>query len=253
MPGVQAAVLTSKPPDPSLPWPGTLADPGDPGPIADAAVAKARFVPVGKTQETGVVLRHAPRADLSTPAGLMASGPDAFPVVPVASLGDLEGSGLGAAADLATLLAVAAAPAFGPVAVADGVLPALPVPAVGEVVQVFRRWNLDERRLAEWQTLVGGGAPPDGPPAAAPDPLLRTPPIGYAGAQPVGADLVAAMGWIPLWRSWIRVATDAQADAASPLPLASTPLVRFPDGSVRRPTNAELTEGIRYLLDLGPT
>ncbi|MFG1817864.1 hypothetical protein ACGFIF_29170 [Kribbella sp. NPDC049174] len=253
MPGVQAAVLTSKPPDPSLPWPGTLADPGDPGPIADAAVARARFVPVGKTQETGVVLRHAPRADLSTPAGLMASGPDAFPVVPVASLGDLEGSGLGAAADLATLLAVAAAPAFGPVAVADGVLPALPVPAVGEVVQVFRRWNLDERRLAEWQTLVGGGAPPDGPPAAAPDPLLRTPPIGYVGAQPVGADLVAAMGWIPLWRAWIRVATDAQADAASPLPLASTPLVRFPDGSVRRPTNAELTEGIRYLLDLGPT
>ncbi|NEA30680.1 hypothetical protein [Streptomyces sp. SID13031] len=247
--GVKAAARTTKAPDPALPWPRSLADPGDPGPAADAAVAKATFVPVGKTQKTGVVLRHAPRADLSTSAGLVSA--DAFPVVPVASLGDLEGSGLGAAADLATLLAVAAAPAFGPVTVADGVLPALPIPAVGEAVQVFRRWNLDERRLAEWQTLVSGGAPPDGAPVAAPDPLVRTPPIGYAGAQPVGADLVAAMGWIPLWRAWIRVATDAQADAASPLPLASTPLVRFPDGSVRRPTNAELTEGVRYLLDLG--
>jgi hypothetical protein len=247
--GVKAAVRTTKAPDPALPWPRSLADPGDPGPAVDATVAKATFVPVGKTQQTGIVLRHAPRADLSTSAGLTSA--DAFPVVPVASLGDLEGSGLGAAADLATLLAVAAAPAFGPVTVTDGVLPALPIPAVGEAVQVFRRWNLDERRLAEWQTLVSGGAPPDGPPVAAPDPLVRTPPIGYAGPQPVGADLVAAMGWIPLWRAWIRVATDAQADAGSPLPLASTPLVRFPDGSVRRPTNAELTEGVRYLLDLG--
>jgi hypothetical protein len=245
--GVRAKVVDTTVPDPVLPWPRTLADPGDDGPAADAAVARARFVPVGATEKTALVLRHAPRADLSTPAGLSTEAAAAFPVVPVASLGDLEGTGLGAAADLATLLAVASAPSLGPVTVADGLAPVAP-PVVGEVVQVFRRWNLDERRMAEWQALVSGGAPPDGP--ATPEPLVRTPPPGY-GPQPVGAGLVAAMGWIPLWRAWIRVATDPQADAGSALPLQSTPLVRFADGSVRRPTNAELTEGIRYLLDLG--
>ena len=62
-----------------------------------------------------------------------------------------------------------------------------------------------------------------------------------------------AMGWIPLWRAWLRVAGDLQADAAAPFALASTPLVRFPDGAVRRPTNVELTQGVRYLLDMGAT
>ena len=59
------------------------------------------------------------------------------------------------------------------------------------------------------------------------------------------------MGWLPLWRAWLRVATDPAADAGAPFAAPSTPLVRFPDGSVRRPTNAELTEGVRQLLDLG--
>ena len=250
--GVKAEVVAAGAPDPALPWPRSLADPGDDGPAADAAVAREWSVPVGRSRKEALVLRHAPRADLSTPAGLLAGGAEAFPVVPLASLGDLEGSGLGAAADLAVLLAVAAAPSLGPVTVGDG-LPALGVPAVREVVQVFRRWNLDERRLAEWQALVTGGAAAEGAPAAAPDPLLRPPPVGYAGAQTVGADLVAAMGWIPLWRAWVRVAGDPQADAAAAVALPSTPLVRFPDGRVRRPTNAQLTEGVRFLLDLGAT
>ena len=116
---------------------------------------------------------------------------------------------------------------------------------------MFRRWNLDERRLEEWQTLMTGGSPVEGAPAAAPDPLVRTPPGAYAGAQGVGADLVAAMGWVPLWRAWLRLATDTSANADAPFAAQTTPLVRFPDGSVRRPTNAQLTEGVRFLLDLG--
>ena len=236
--------------DPGLPWPRSLADAGDAGPAADAVVARARFVPVGDSESEAVVLAHAPRADLASLAGLDVERVEAFPVLPVASLGDLEGSGLGQAADLAALLAAAAAPSFGAVAVADA-LPALATPAIGEVVQVFRRWNLDERRLEEWQALMTGGAPVEGAPAVAPDPLVRTPPGAYAGAQPVGADLVAAMGWLPVWRAWLRVATDPSANADAPFAAQTTPLVRFPDGSVRRPTNAQLTEGVRFLLDLG--
>jgi len=234
----------------ALPWPGSLADPGDAGPRADAVSARARFVPVGRSKASARVLRHAPRADLSTPAGLVPDAGDPFPVLPSSALGDLEAAGLGAAADLAALLATAAAPTLGTVTVADG-LQVLPDPRLGEVVQVFRRWNLDERRLEEWRTLVTGGAPVEPPPAGVADPLVRTPPGGYPGPQPVGSELVAAMGWLPLWRAWLRVATDPAADADAPFAAPSTPLVRFGDGSVRRPTNAQLTEGVRYLLDLG--
>lgn len=252
VPGVRAEVMAPGTPDPALPWPTTLADPGVDGPLSGSAVAAARYVPAGTTKETALVLRHAPRADLSTRAGLVAgsdSGPAAFPVVPLASLGDLEGSGLGVAADLAVLLALAAAPSLEPVVV-DDLLPALPTPAVTEVVQVFRRWNLDERRYGEWQQLVTGGATPTGAPSALPDPLLRHPPSAVYAPQPVGEELVAAMGWIPLWRAWLRVATDVQADTDAATVLPSTPLVRFRSGAVRRPTNAELTEGVRFLLDL---
>jgi len=251
--GVKTKLVNDGPPDPALAWPATLADPGDDGPVADAPVARARFVALGTSESAALMLRHAPRADLSTSAGLTAGRVEAFPLVPIASLGDLEGTGLGAASDLAVLLALAAAPTLGTVSVSDG-LAALPDPAVHEVVQVFRRWNLDERRLAEWQSLVAGGAPRQGAPPAPPgDPLLRTLPVGYPGAQAVGADLVDAMGWIPLWRAWVRIATDVGADAGAAFALPSTPLVRFADGSVRRPANSELTDGVRFLLDLGAT
>ena len=236
--------------DPALPWPHTLADPGDAGPAIDAAVASQRFTPVGSSTKQALVLRHAPRADLSTPMGLDSGSAEAFPVIPAASLGDLEGSGLGDAADLTTLLAMAAQPTFAPVAVADGLAP-LADPTIKEVVQTFRRWNLDERRLEEWQSLVTGGAPLEGSPPAGPNPFVRTPPPLYAGAQPVGFDLVDQMGWLPLWKAWLRMSSDPAADAGAGVALASTPLVRFRDGSARRPTNAELTEGVRFLLDLG--
>jgi len=250
--GVKAEVLEPGEPDPELAYPQVLADPGDDGPLADTAAARVSFVPVGTSRSRALVVRHAPRADLSSTAGLLAVDPQAFPVVPVAGLGDLEGTGLGAASDLATLLAVAAAPSLGTVTVSDGLAP-VALPQTKEVVQAFRRWNLDERRLAEWQALVTGGGPVEGRASAPPDPLVRTPPSGYGGAQPVGEELVAAMGWIPLWRAWVRVATDAAADVEANVAMPATPLVRFPDGSVRRPTNAALTEGVRFLLDLPAT
>lgn len=237
-----------------LPWPRTFADPGDAGPADDHAAARGRFLHAGDDEASGFPLRHAPRAETSTRVGLdPAGGSDAFPVVPGAGLGDVETSGLGTAADLAALLVMAAAPVLhgGTVAVADGLHPPL-VPAqrdLGEVSEVFRRWNLDERRLNEWRMLVTGGAASEKQQApAAADPLMR--PRAAANPAPDGEPFATAMGWVPLWRAWLRVATDPAADATAAVAMPYTPLVTLADGTRRRLTNAELTLGIRFLLEL---
>jgi hypothetical protein len=236
--------------DPAVPLEApALADPGDDGQAPDAAVARTRFVPVGKSPAEGFVLRHAPRCDYSLAVGSAEGNLDPFPVVPKADLADIESSGLGNAADLAALLALAAAPSLAPVQVADA-LPALPDVHVHEVVRVFRKWNLDERRLDEWRTLVAGGAPVDPPSEEAADPLARDVITDPGHPHPAGAPVAAAMGWVPLWRAWLRMAGDPLADSGAATAHGDTPVVTMPDG-VRRPTNAELTDGIRFLFDLG--
>jgi hypothetical protein len=236
--------------DPPVPFQTpALADPGDPLPAADAPVARTRFLPVGRTKEDGVLINHVPRADLSTQLGLAAAPLDPFPVVPLEDLSNLDDSGLGHAADLAALLAAAAAPSLAPVQVADA-LPALPDPQLHEVVRVFRRWNLDERRLDEWRTLMSGGAEVEPAPGAQPDPMLRDVLTDPGRPHPAGAPVAAAMGWVPLWRAWLKVASDVTADVSAAVVHADTPVVTMPDGA-RRPTNAELTDGVRFLLDLG--
>jgi hypothetical protein len=246
--GVQAAAEGEGDPAVPLETPA-LADPGDQVPAADAAVARTRFIPVGKKPEEGLVIRHAPRADYSSAVGAIEGNVDPFPVVPQADLTDLETSGLGNAADLAALLAMAAAPSLAPVQVKD-TLPALPDAQLHEVVRVFRRWNLDERRLDEWRTLVAGGAPADPPPGGAPDPFLRDVLTDPGRPHPAGAAVAAAMGWVPLWRAWLKMAGDPVADSSAATAHGDSPVVTMPDG-VRRPTNAELTDGIRFLFDLG--
>jgi hypothetical protein len=183
-----------------------------------------------------------PRADLAVQLGATA-----VPVVPASTLRtDMDGTGIGDAADLAALLAMAAAPTLGQVQVADA-LPALPQPALTEVAQVFRRWNLDHRRVNEWQQLVAGGGRPD----PAPDTLVRDVPATAKRPHPAGAPIVAAMGWLPLWRAWLTVAEDPLADTMAAAVHGSTPTATMPDTIMRKPTNAELTEGVRFLLDLG--
>jgi hypothetical protein len=252
--GVSAALRGAADPVYRLPWPATFADPGDAGPALDHAAARSRFTRAGDDDRSAFLLRHAPRADTTTRVGLADdAGGEPFPVVPDARLGDVEASGLGTAADLAGLLLMAAAPllAGGTVAVADGVSPDL-APAqrdLGEVSEVFRRWNLDERRLNEWRLLVAGGAASEkrGAPATA-DPLMR--PRAGPNPAPGGEPFATAMGWVPLWRAWLRVATDPAADSSAPVALPSTPLVTLADGTRRRLTNAELTLGVRFLLEL---
>jgi hypothetical protein len=232
--------------DPPVPLlaPG-LADNGDRGLAVDHPVASARFVPVGKTKKDGVLIRHVPRADLAVQTG---AAP--FPVVPASTLRtDMAGTGIGDAADLAALFAMAAAPSLGPVQVADA-LPALADPALTEVAQVFRRWNLDHRRLNEWQQLVAGNGQPDPAPATGADPMIREVPDAAKRPHPAGAPIAAAMGWLPLWRAWLTVAADPLANTAAAVVHGGTPVVTMPGGN-RKPTNRELTDGIRFLLDLG--
>ena len=58
------------------------------------------------------------------------------------------------------------------------------------------------------------------------------------------------MGWVPLWRAWSRMAADVTSDASAPTAMNYTPVVPLPDGTQYRPSNADLTNAIRFLLDL---
>jgi hypothetical protein len=169
--------------------------------------------------------------------------------VPQAGLGDLDDTALGTAADLAILLCLGAAsnlrdvtPAQ-PNPIAPVGQPAPPAPAalpnLAALTQVFKSWNLDERRANEWREVVAGGASPETPAGPPPPP-----------GTPDGRAIALAMGWVPLWRAWLRVATDTVVDANAPVATTYAPTVRTHDGRTFRPTNAELTAGIRFLLDL---
>jgi hypothetical protein len=258
VPGLHAVGVDRDDPQYTLLWPATVADPGDGGPRIDHAVNRDRFVGLPDDEDDAYILRHAPRVEHSVGVGLDGdpfSRVDAFPVVPIESAGDLEGTGLGAAADLTVLLAMAAVPTLngGSAEVDDG-LPDLPPDQrqLGEVAEVFRKWNLDERRLNEWRMLVAGGARSEklGDPESA-DPLMRIRTTPHPGADTqAGEEIATAMGWIPMWRAWIRMASDPAADTGADLAMPYSTQYEAADGTPTRPTNAELSNGVRYLLEL---
>ncbi|HEY5981718.1 MAG TPA: hypothetical protein VIT41_18990 [Microlunatus sp.] len=230
-----------------LPWPASLfgpADDQDPRP-PDADPAHTAFTPLRTDEQKAYLVRHVPDAELTARLGrdrLGRSEFDGLRGVPQPGLADADDTVLGTAADLALLLALGAASRLrtvNPVASDPAIVPAPPVVAgpIGRVAQVFRNWNLDHRRVNEWRTAVGGGAAREAPPPA--DPVLAD-----------GARIADAMGWVPLWRAWLRMAGDTTADTGATVVSRDTPTVRAADGSLVRPTNAQLTAGIRFLLDL---
>jgi hypothetical protein len=235
-----------------LPWPATVvgpADAADPRPPVGSA-AHTAFVPIPDNENKPYLLRHAADATIASHFGTSGRGRSPFDGlrgVPRAPLGDTEDTVLGTSADLAVLLGLGVASGMRTVQALtpspDPLLVPAPPPAVaarvGPVDQVFRRWNLDHRRVNEWRTIVAGGAAPD---AAFPaDPTLST-----------GAGVAHAMGWVPLWRAWLRVAADTQEDTSTATISPDTPFVQAADGTRSRPTNAQLTAAIRYVLDLDP-
>lgn len=281
MPGLQAEVYDPADPGNDLPFPHTLADPGDlqgTTSLHDAHVHD--FAPVGTSVDDAYVLRHTPRSELLTTygeTGACRSSLDAIELVPGASLGDLEQSAIGTAADLAALLCMAAAPSLaGSANGSPGKAPAevkgplsaytptglAPLPGtIGPVFQVFRQWNLDERRVNEWRMLVHGNAERDQPDPVHADPGMRpdtrgAPYVNQAQNAPPPAPAPApetvarGLGWVPLWRAWSRMAADMTADTSAAQPMSYTPTIRLADGTPLQPANADLTNAMRFLLDL---
>ncbi len=261
VPGLEAEVVGEHDPLYDLPFPHLLSDPGDTlASLADHDAHRGDFVPVGKSRGKATILREGPRAEQATPYG--ATGPsrsnvDGLALVPSRTLGDLEETAFGLAADLAVLFCLGAAPSIhGPVQAENP--PGRPALAANldPVYQVFRQWNLDERRVNEWRMLVSGGAESEkhGDPAHR-DPGMRPEPPGAAGPPytslaPDGEALATAMGWLPLWRAWFRMAADVTADSAAAVAMPYTPPVATRDGQRFQPTNARLTEAVRFLFDL---
>jgi len=254
--GVSTALV-----DPDLPlslaFPAALADPGDDAAtVAEHDELADDFLPVGTTEEDAYVLRCGPRALVASrvSAGsdpLRRTGPLA--IAPNDALGDLDASALGLAGDLAAMLCAGAAPVLGPVTANTAGLPPIADPVPPAVYQVFRQWNLDERRLNEWREIVTGGAAPDTADAAGHHAGLRPHPnpATYNNvAAAAGADLVADMGWIPTWRAWLRMATDITTDSAAATAEPYTPQVQRRDGTTAAPTNQQLTDAMRFLFDL---
>lgn len=253
LPGLKAEVVGIDEPALDLATPKALADAGDDAPFESADALRTAFVRVPTKKGDAIVLRQAPRVDQAILAGWTSTATTPWIVFPADVTKDDAGSGLMDAAELAALLVTAATPSMGTVTVNDA-RPALPEPAVREATQVFRRWNLDERRLDEWQSLItghGATAPIADPLRSGQNMLVRQQATGYA-PQPAGRAVAEAMGWLPLWRAWLTVASDTAADAGSNAIHAKTPTIAFPAGAPRKPKNRELTEGIMFLLDMAP-
>jgi hypothetical protein len=256
--GVKAEVVGPDDPAYDLPFPHTISDPGDPLPtLDDHEKHKGDFVAVGKSKGDAYLLRHTPRVELVTSFGDLGStrSPlDAIGLVPAASLADLEESALGLAADLAVLLSLGAAPSLFDGPLTAEFLAGAPLPGpLTPVYQVFRQWNLDERRVNEWRMLVSGGAESEKARHAADrDPAMRPDPAGapYASQAPGGESLANMMGWIPVWRAWLRMASDLTSDTNAANAMPYTPSVATRDGHTFQPTNAQLTDAVRFLLDL---
>jgi hypothetical protein len=117
------------------------------------------------------------------------------------------------------------------------------------IVQVFRNWSLDRRRVNEWRMLVAGRAWSE---KAAPDRYDDKMPSGSRGPSdpaawraPLGAVAAEAeqtalgLGWVPALRKWLDVMRQPAQD-----PNGATSL--HPED----PTNRALSRAVAWLLDL---
>ena len=262
LPDLQIEVIDDG--DVPLTFPAALDDPGDEHATkAEHDAHAADFVGVGSTRDDAYVIRHTPRSMLTTGfgvAGRSDSDLDAIPIVPQQGLADLESSALGLGSELGALLAMGAAPTISDTGIppaAGGHLPTLAGAGehATEVYQVFRRWNLDDRRVNEWRMLVAGGAASERRAGGTDyhDGLrAHATPASYASPAAAGEDLANRMGWLPLWRAWLKMAADVTADSSATTAQPYTPYVTFADGHRAQPTNAQLSEAVRFLLDLRP-
>lgn len=250
VPGLQTSTAPS--PDYDLPWPLRLSDGGDEQATLALHDAHADdFVAVGSDEAGALAIAHAPRSATAARLGAPASGchvqqplrllpsRDAFD--PAGA--DLAGTAIDHAADLAALLGMGLAPTL----LASPTVPGV-AGNLSPVFQVFRQWNLDERRENEWRLLLGLDAASERPAAGA-DPRVR-PGAPASAAAADGEPVATALGWIPTFRAWSRMAADVRADSAAATPVPGAPTMRPRGEPPRQPANKELRDAMRFLLDL---
>ncbi len=168
---------------------------------------------------------------------------EGFRVAPVAPAGIFAGDSLlERAADLGAMLCMGATTHMMTTPELQGAAggSAPPHPAVNPVYQVFRNWNLSQRRFNEWQMLVSGGAVSEkrGAPRD-PDPLQPGVPGGWTALTADGEAFASQLGWLTTMQKWLDVA--GRPDANS---LADTALH---EGD---PTNKQLSQAVAFLFDL---
>lgn len=112
--------------------------------------------------------------------------------------------------------------------------------AVIQAQQVFRNWNLDHRRVAEWRMLVGGGAVSEkhgnADRADAMQPAL---PAALRTLSAAGEPLANQLGWTTLFAGWLDMAHRPGNDSHA--------------GDVFTPggqSNLKLSQAVAYLLNL---
>ncbi|MFN2355644.1 MAG: hypothetical protein ABR512_14125, partial [Desulfopila sp.] len=119
---------------------------------------------------------------------------------------------------------------------------------INPVRQIFRRWNLSERHMTEWQALFGSGVAAeniDGSPVPAPGPAADGQPV-----RPDGEQIATGLGWIPTFASWQKMAADHTQDSDAPDSMADIPALRQDNEPPLCPTNRDLSNALKYLLDL---
>lgn len=233
------------------------------------ALAKA-FIKLGTAQDdTSYVLKQSPRAAQSLRIGVRGpevgldavippqrssfTAPNGYEFVP--QHGPVSDGMIGhgdtlmdTAADLAALLCLGAVPHLTPPSGRVVDTPDLTPDGQSRLepaYEVFRNWNLDNRRVNEWRMLVTGGALSEkGNAPDVADPLM-TPPSdpAWRSRVPEGERIATREGWVPLLRKWLTVSQNPMGDVGNP-ELRSRPA---------EPTHLELSQGLAFLLNLtGP-
>jgi hypothetical protein len=241
--GLQGAVV--EPAGFDLLWPVRLATHGDDQPTwAAHAIEADKWRALGADEASAYLLRHAPRsrtaAAVGAPLAAGAEGP--LRVVPdrdaTDPLGaDLIGTALGKAGDLAALFQMALAPVLTPNLQAR--LAAGPAPLTAGR-EVLRRWNLDERREAEWRLLVGLDAAPD----------EATERLSPGAAAPSSGEAIARLGMVPAVDAWATALRDDRIDLNANTSSPAMPLVRPRGEAPRQVLHSELRDALRALLNV---
>lgn len=234
----------------NLPFPDMLSDPGDTFATHQEHDAhQADFLSVSEDPKNPTPVCHVTRNAVSSAMGIpgdRCSSDERLQMLPEGPDNDMTGTIIDKAAELGALFSIAAAPVLN-----GGSVPVEGVSgkaAISPVRQVFRRWNLSERHVDEWQTLFGSGADAQNLDGSLVPPL--PPSADGQSVRPEGTQVATGVGWIPTFSAWRKMAADHSQDSEAENAMTDVPVFRRDDEPPLRTTNKDLTNAVKYLLDL---